>query len=80
MSDEKALREFISKMINMAPEGLQKDAPLLSSGLLNSINLLQVIQFIEKNYKTKVTMKYMAAENFDSIERILELIPKLRSN
>jgi acyl carrier protein len=73
MSDIRAaVRAFILKRLPYGeePGGLRDDTALLGTGLLDSFNTLELVQFIERTYQIEVTASEIDMENFDSIQRI----------
>ena len=53
--------------------------PLISSGKLDSLNLLDLVSFIEAKTKIKFTPLDFNTELFDSVEKILKLV-KVKTN
>jgi len=62
------LRSFVLKRFPLAGQGpLSDDAPLLESGIIDSLGLLQVVEFIETEFDMLVSDEDMVSEIFGSI-------------
>lgn len=55
-------------------EDLSNDDSLLELGILDSIKMMELIDFIEKTYGVVVDEDDMYPENFDSVNAIVEYI------
>ena len=74
---EKILIEFIEKELlgSHSDIGLTPSDDLLGSGMVDSLGIMRLIQFIEVRFELKVPFEDMTIENFMSvgdIERYLE--------
>lgn len=56
------------------------DADLLSSGLVDSIGMMQLIGFIEEEFDIKVPPEDMVIENFLTIDAISSYIERRKIN
>ena len=63
------VREFIKTSL-MVPEDINDNTSLMSSGVIDSMGIIEVISFIEDNYSIVVGDDEVSEENFDSIEKI----------
>ena len=69
------VREFILKQFPLARKQQVKDSdPLLESGMLDSMGVLDVVTFIEQKYSISVADEDLSAENFHSIDRIAAFV------
>jgi acyl carrier protein len=57
---------------------LPDDTPLRSSGIIDSVGLLRMIDFIENRYSIQVEAHEAGVENFDRIEDIAAFIQNKR--
>jgi len=65
------LKKFlIEKKFLTKDETLDKSDSLLEKGIIDSIAMLEIISFIEKEYRIKVDEDDMMPENFDSLNAI----------
>lgn len=55
---------------------LHDDTPLRTSGIIDSIGLLRLIDFIERRYSIQVEAYEAGVENFDQIQDIASFIRK----
>ncbi len=51
---------------------------LITEGLLESFDLIQLIALLEAEFSIKIGSQYVTIENFDSLERIVKLVENLR--
>jgi acyl carrier protein len=73
ISVEELLKEFITSIIEPGNE-IQNDTPLYSSGLVSSMNHLQIINFIEKTFDVSIPMNQIGLANFDTIGLMAQFI------
>ncbi len=65
---------------DITPADIEDDAPLFGEGLgLDSIDALEIILILERNYGIKVEKPADAKESFKSINTLAELIAKNRT-
>lgn len=65
------LRNFICEKTWVEQDELEDDAPLFSSGVIDSLDLLDLVVLVESELNTKVTPGQLSLENFDSINKII---------
>lgn len=72
MEDKQKLKDFIiSELLNgHKPEQLSNDQDLLISGLVDSMGVVRLINFIEGNLNFAVPPEDVTLENFQTIETI----------
>ena len=46
---------------------IEDDSPLLDSGIIDSLGVLDLVSFIEKEFKITIADEDLMAENFESI-------------
>lgn len=72
------LKQFIQKEImNLAFVKPGFSDPLLSSGAMDSITVVDLIVSIEENIGKKIPQHLLIDENFDSIDKIVETLTKI---
>jgi acyl carrier protein len=70
-SIEESVRAFIAKEILFADKYAYPDtASFLDEGIVDSMNVLQIVMFIEKQFGIKVEDEEVVPDNFDSIARL----------
>jgi acyl carrier protein len=55
-------------------EGMQDSTSFLKSGIINSTGVLELINFIEEQFKVKMNDEELIPENLDSVGNILEFL------
>jgi len=51
---------------------------LVGRGIVDSTGMLEIILFVEEQFGIKVKDEDMVAENFDSVDRIVDYVRKLQ--
>ena len=75
MSDTREkIRTWIIGNSPVATEELSADDSLIQLGLVDSLGMLGLIEFLESEFGIKVRDEDVLPENFDSIRRISELV------
>ena len=66
------ITDYIKKEISIDDlEDLAFDDDLLGSGIVDSMGMMRLIDFIEKEFNISIPQEDLAVENFMSIERIV---------
>jgi acyl carrier protein len=75
MNIEDKIREFIIKNLYYA-EGtaLSDDASFLAEGVIDSMGAMELVAFVESEYKIKVEMSEVVVKNFDSISKLADFV------
>lgn len=70
--------EYISESLlnNELEERIEMDDDLLGSGILDSLGMVKLIQFIEKEYRVSVPPEDMIIENFMTPGHIHDYLSK----
>jgi acyl carrier protein len=69
------LGEFIATQILKQPNrALHADEPLISSGLIDSFNLVDLAMFVEDQFGVRIDDSELNAATFDSLAQLAELI------
>jgi acyl carrier protein len=76
-----AIREFVLTryLPGETPENLRNDMPLRTSGVLDSLATLALINFIEQEYGIEVEAHETDVDNFDRIDDIVAFIERKRA-
>lgn len=79
---EKQIRNFIVEnfLFGESNDGLNDNDSLLETGIMDSTGVLELVAFIEENYKFKVKDEELVPENLDSIANISEFIRKKQAS
>jgi len=62
---------FLRDSLDVDMESLADDAPLFSSGEIDSFSLVALIEFIEQQCGFRVRPTEVSLDNMDSVERVL---------
>ena len=75
MNIEDKIREFIIKNLYYA-EGaaLSDDASFLAEGVIDSMGAMELVAFVESEFKIKVEMSEVVVKNFDSIRKMANFV------
>ena len=80
MATETILQKYIEDEILMGKKrSVSVDQSLMGSGILDSVRLLQLIAFIEKQFGILISDAEMVADNFRTIARIASVIESKRA-
>lgn len=72
------LKNFIRNEVMHDPsEDLDESTPLLEWGILDSLAMVSMIAFIEKEFHVKVPSEKVIPENFDNLRRIAAMVVSL---
>ena len=74
--NERILKEYIKTNTNIGSVKITPDTSLFESGLLDSIQLLGLIEYIESETDIQIKNSDITIENIDSIEKILNFVSK----
>jgi acyl carrier protein len=69
----KDIRQFLNDEFIFDGEIKDSDS-LLDNGVIDSMGVLRIVEFIEKNYNIKVKNDEITPDNFDSIDKIKNYI------
>jgi acyl carrier protein len=78
MDIKQILHEYIHSnfLKGEQPRDLQYDTPLLSTGIIDSIGVLGLINFIESSFSIEFQPRELDRDRLETIERIFEAIKK----
>ena len=76
MNKEEKLTQFLTALLARKgdTESFDKDDSLLLGGRIDSLNVLEIVSFLEQEYNYDVSELMFDQNNFDSVSSILELI------
>ena len=82
MSDDiiEPLENYIKTQIIKQPNrALKPDEPLISSGLIDSFNLVDLALFVEDTFGVRIDDSELNAHTFDTLDQLAALIQSRRS-
>lgn len=72
---EEKLSEYIrTEIIKRPNREIQRDAALISSGLIDSFHLVDLALFIEEQFDVRIDDTELNADTFDSVAQLAEII------
>ncbi len=76
MESRESIREFITGLLEM--KGQRTDVsdtePLLTAGLLDSLDVLNTVLFLEENFGVDFSVRPFNPDDFDCIESISQMV------
>ena len=73
--DIAVLSEFISsKIVRQAGRSIEPNAPLISSGLIDSFSLVDLALFVEDTFGVRIEDTELNAQCFDTLQQLTALI------
>lgn len=73
---KKSIRMFMLKEFGIKEANLKDDESLFDSGYIDSLAMLILIAFIEKEFKVVINPSEVAMDNFNTLNKISELVSK----
>jgi acyl carrier protein len=75
-SMESTIKEFLLShfLAGKDPATLTDATPLITSGLLDSLDTIQVADFLEKQYRVKIAAHEADVENFNTVADMVRLV------
>ncbi len=79
-STSQRIRSYIIKKFpNSRKKMLDDDLPLLQSGIIDSLGVLDVVSFLEQTFSIKIEDDELTPENFGSIGRLTTFAEQKRA-
>jgi len=78
MNIQAVLREYIleNHLRGEYGEGFEDTTPLLSSGIIDSIGVLNLVNFIESHFAIEFMPREIAPHNLETVQQIQQAIQK----
>ena len=79
---EEHIKDFIAKNLLFAAEGFSysDDASFLQEGIIDSLGVMQLVEFVQQDFRIAVDQQEVTPENFDSVARLADFVRrKLRA-
>jgi acyl carrier protein len=75
-SIEEMIREYIAENFLFSNNGYPyaDDVSFLNEGIVDSMNVLELVMFVEKEFGTQVEDADIVPDNFDSISRLATFV------
>jgi acyl carrier protein len=73
---EPAIRDFIATRLLYSSEGFTyaDDAPLLREGIIDSLGVVELVEFVQTEFKVKVEQAEVRPDNFDSVAKLAAFV------
>jgi len=68
------IKNFIVENFLFGERELKDDEPLFESGIIDSLGLIKLIAFIEKNFNVSIDISEIMIENFNTLNDIMEVL------
>jgi acyl carrier protein len=77
---EAQIRDFIVNTFLFGEGGdtFSDDDSLLDKGIIDSTGVLELVAFLDESYGISVADQELVADNFDSIEKLVEFVKRKR--
>lgn len=76
MGKEQKIIEFIEDELLDEPEDIELETSLFQDRLLDSLNLVMLISFLEKEFSIKIATSEVSIDNLDTVARIVGFIER----
>ena len=76
MDSRESIRQFITGLLELKGESrdVSDTEPLLNVGLLDSMDVMQTVLFLEENFGVDFSVRPFNPDDFDSIESINQMV------
>jgi acyl carrier protein len=73
---EQAIRDFISRNLLFSGEGFpySDDASLLAEGIVDSLGVMELVEFAQQTFQIVISQQEVLPENFDSVNKLAAFI------
>ncbi len=81
MDVKATLNQYISSVMlhEVGPGTLGDDTPLIEGGIIDSMNLIKLVSFVEQAFGVKVLDEELDIDNFRSLEAITRFVERKKS-
>ena len=78
---EAPIRDFIASNLLYSKEGFTyaDDASLLREGIIDSLGVVELVEFLQKNFGIKVEQQEVRPDNFDSVAKLAAFVRRKMS-
>ena len=80
MNEKQLLKKFLQQEIFFSEDDFADNQQLIDSGMVDSISIVKVIIFMEKNFNISFHEDDMDPENFETLQAMLETINKKKAS
>ena len=80
MDKELKGRKIVEYLKEQGKPVVEYNTNLFLEGVIDSIEMLDLIYYIESEFKVTIIQEYLTADNFESVESILLMLEKIESD
>ena len=80
MNNELKGKKIVEYLKEQGKPAVKYNTNLFLEGIIDSIEMLDLICYIENNLKVTISQEYLTADNFKTIESIISMIEKIESD
>jgi acyl carrier protein len=73
---ERRIRDFVVSSYPVDPGDLRPDTPLVAPGLIDSMGIVEVVSFLEREFGIRVAGEEVSEEHFASVEKIAAFVDR----
>lgn len=78
-TDVEHLRQFVQENLIKDPKStLQDTDDWLANGLVDSVGIIQIVSFVERDFKTRVPEEDVTVDNFKSLKDVANYLERRR--
>jgi len=70
------IKAYVCELAFIEEDEIGADGALFSAGLIDSVSLIQLVDFVEKRCNIKITPSQLTLENWDSLDRIRDFVAR----
>jgi acyl carrier protein len=76
ISIESRIKDFIAANLLFSPDGFtySEDASFLQEGIIDSLGVMELVEFVRKSFGVAVTQNEVTPEHFDSVAMLASFI------
>lgn len=71
-------RHIVANILKQPNRALRPDETLISSGLIDSFNLVDLALYVEDTFNVRIDDSELNADTFDTLEQLVDLIQARR--
>jgi acyl carrier protein len=76
---QRQIREFIERELKRPLGGVTGSDSLLEAGILDSLGVLELVAFIERDYGIGISEDEMMPDNFETLDAIAAFVERRRA-
>jgi len=73
-SIQESLLNFLCQQFLVEKEDIELDKSLVDTGIIDSMGLIEISAFIQKEYDFRITEDKMTRNNFGSVNRLVDFV------